>query len=68
VSHLIHGDPENGPSGYQNCACRDCFNLVVGYPGAFCDECIKAGCPDYQGQEGFSQECQKEDAYGEEQF
>jgi len=47
-------------SGYVYCACRDCMEIVVGEPGDFCCECIEAGCPDYQGVEGMSQECQKE--------
>mgnify|MGYP000014260040 CR=1 FL=1 len=51
-------------SGYRDCACRDCFELVIGPPGTFCDGCKAAGCPDYQGQPGMSQECQREDAYG----
>lgn len=50
-------------SGYQHCACRDCFDLAIGVPGAFCWACKEAGCPDYQGQEGMSQECQRDDAY-----
>jgi hypothetical protein len=32
----------------------------------YCDECIEAGCPDYQGVEGMSQECQREDIWEEE--
>lgn len=51
-------------NGYRQCACRDCFEIVIGEPGTFCDECVDAGCPDYQGVEGMSQECQREDAYG----
>ena len=60
---IKHGDPKLGESGYQDCACRDCFELVVAHPGAFCEGCIEAGCPDYQGQEGMSQECQAPHAY-----
>jgi len=53
-------------SGYTHCKCRDCFEIVVSdnqdHPD-FCDECRKAGCPDYQGVKGLSQECQRLDAY-----
>jgi len=55
---------DNQQSGYQHCACRDCFELIVGKPGDFCDGCEEAGCPDYQEVEGMSQECQRLDAYG----
>ncbi len=53
-------------SGYRDCACRDCFNVAIGHRGAFCDGCVNAGCPDYQGERGMSQECQRPDAYGGE--
>ena len=56
-------------SGYTHCKCRDCFEITVsndmGNPD-FCTECEEAGCPDYQGVEGMSQECQRPDAYGVE--
>ena len=49
--------------GYTACACRDCFEIAIGEPGeAFCSCCEDAGCPDYQGQPGMSQECQRPDA------
>lgn len=51
-------------SGYLHCACRDCFEITIGDPGEFCTECDEAGCPDYQGVSGLSQECQRPDAYG----
>jgi len=51
-------------SGYMYCTCRDCFELIVGEEGDYCDDCIEAGCPDYQGQKGMSQECQGKHAYG----
>lgn len=55
------------PSGMTGCKCRDCMELTVSddsdHPD-FCFECIDAGCPDYQGVEGMSQECQRPDAYG----
>jgi hypothetical protein len=51
--------------GYRYCQCRDCMELVVGEPGEYCYECIEAGCPDYQGKEGMSQECRAGDAYSE---
>ncbi len=51
-------------SGYGHCACRDCFEIVVGEEGDFCDDCIEAGCPDRQGVEGMTQECQSPTAYG----
>ena len=56
-------------SGYTHCQCRDCFEITVSDDQTkpdFCDDCTKAGCPDYQGVEGMSQECQRPDAYGDE--
>lgn len=51
------------PSGYTQCACRDCFEIVVSNDMAhpdFCEGCREAGCePD--------QECQRPDAYGVEE-
>ncbi len=52
-------------SGYMHCTCRDCFELLVGNEGDYCDGCQAAGCPDYQGVEGMNQECLRPDAYGE---
>jgi hypothetical protein len=51
-------------SGYRPCACRDCFEIAIGEPGAYCHECDDAGCPGYQGQPGMSQECQAPSTYG----
>lgn len=31
-------------SGYRPCACRDCMEIAIGEPGAFCIECEDAGC------------------------
>lgn len=32
-------------SGYVDCGCRDCFEgPIMGYPGDYCDGCVKAGC------------------------
>lgn len=56
-------------SGYTHCKCRDCFETVVSNDmdnPDFCSGCEEAGCPDYQGVEGMSQECQCDDAYGGE--
>lgn len=47
-------------SGYRPCACRDCMEIAI---GSYCHECEDAGCSDYQGVEGMSQECQSEHAY-----
>lgn len=58
-----HGVEFLGPSGYQTCFCRDCGELAVGWPGIFCHECVEAGCPDYQGQKGMSQECRAPHTY-----
>jgi hypothetical protein len=33
---------------------------------AYCSACVEAGCPDYQGVAGMSQECQAPGAYGED--
>ena len=55
-------------SGYTHCKCRDCFEIAISdddHP-AFCHECVTAGCPDYQGVKGMTQECQRPDAYGDE--
>ena len=53
-------------SGYTHCKCRDCMETAIGVIGeAFCDDCIHDGCPDYQGVEGMSQECQAIVAYEE---
>ena len=51
-------------SGYRWCACRDCFEIVIGTDSAYCDDCLEAGCPDYQGVDGMPQECQASGAYG----
>jgi hypothetical protein len=59
--------PSGGGSGYVQCACRDCMEIAISSGGkkrAFCSGCRDAGCPDYQGQPGMSQECQRPDAYG----
>jgi hypothetical protein len=54
-------------SGYTPCACRDCMEIAIGEPGeAYCHECESAGCPEYQGVEGMSQECQCEPELEEE--
>jgi len=35
----------DGPEvGYQSCACRDCMEIAIGIPGAFCNECEEADC------------------------
>ncbi len=47
-------------SGYTNCACRDCFELVVSADMRkpdLCAECDQAGCAHDAG------ECRREDAY-----
>ena len=44
--------------GYRHCACRDCFETIVGNPGDLCDGCDTAGC----GVDGG--ECSRPDAYG----
>jgi hypothetical protein len=54
-------------SGYVPCACRDCMETAIAdrsKPLAYCHECEAAGCPDYQGQPGMSQECRAPSAYG----
>lgn len=47
-------------SGYRYCQCRDCLELLIGNPGDYCEDCIEAGCPDYKGHPGMSQECQRQ--------
>ncbi|MEV0292580.1 hypothetical protein [Nocardia sp. NPDC050710] len=48
-----------GESGYQWCACRDCFDIVIA--GAdqptLCSDCQEAGCEIGEG------ECQRDDSY-----
>jgi hypothetical protein len=63
-------------SGYAHCRCRDCGETIIVSDGkrhragtnkpedAYCDGCLDSGCPDYQGVDGMSQECQRVDAYG----
>jgi hypothetical protein len=49
-------------SGFVDCMCRDCFDVAVAddiAKGAFCSDCIEAGCPKYQGVWGMTQECQR---------
>lgn len=48
-------------SGYQNCACRDCFEIYVGEPGELCHLCEDAGC-DAEGES----ECKGDHSYGGE--
>jgi hypothetical protein len=53
-------------SGYTTCACRDCFETVIGYAGAtYCDECITAGCYEKPGAPNV--ECDSPHAYGGEE-
>lgn len=47
-------------SGYTQCGCRDCFEIVVSDDMSspdFCDECTEAGCE-------HDSECSRDDAYG----
>jgi hypothetical protein len=46
-------------SGYQSCACRDCMEIAIGEEGAYCEDCLQAGCP-----ESLSGECEAPGAYG----
>jgi hypothetical protein len=48
------------PSGYKDCACRDCFDIAIGEDGeaALCNLCAEAGCEPNNG------ECERTDAYG----
>lgn len=62
-AHLL-ADLQPPESGYTNCACRDCMEIIVANNPArpeLCDDCNAAGCgdPDAQGWP----ECQREDAY-----
>lgn len=59
----------SGDSGYRACACRDCMEIAIGEGKrpAYCHACESAGCPDYQGMRGMSQECQVDNAYGEDE-
>lgn len=42
-------------SGYIHCACGGCFEIVIGEPGDYCDDCIKAQCGWYD-QHGMKHE------------
>jgi len=33
-----------GDGGYKPCACRDCFEIAIGYGAPLCHACKKAGC------------------------
>lgn len=54
-------------SGYMNCACRDCFEIVIGSGPTLCDECQDSGCTNHDNLPGFmtgyglGYECQRED-------
>ena len=41
-----HGDETQGPAGYRYCGCSTCFELTIGSPGVWCDDCIEADCGD----------------------
>ena len=62
-------ESEENPSGYVQCACRDCFEETIGTENGrgesqtLCDECEQAGCSS-DGDE----DCQREDAYGVDQL
>jgi hypothetical protein len=30
--------------GYQYCGCPGCFEITIGVPGEYCDDCKEAGC------------------------
>lgn len=54
-------------SGYQDCACRDCFDPAIGNGSpTLCGDCEKAGCEKYDA-EAFLRphhfDCQREDVY-----
>jgi hypothetical protein len=33
-----------GDGGYKPCACRDCFEIAIGYGRPMCSSCVEAGC------------------------
>lgn len=58
-------------SGYQDCACRDCFDIAIGDgEPTLCNDCKSAGCEAYpgypypRGSLSRSFYCQRADAYG----
>lgn len=58
------------PSGYTDCACRDCFEIVVSDDTDtpdLCSDCEEHGCEPYRGPGRVSHgwECKRPDAYGE---
>jgi hypothetical protein len=58
MSRPARGKARPAPvSGYRPCGCRDCFEIAIGLPGAFCWACREAGCPG-------DGECQAPGAYG----
>jgi hypothetical protein len=42
-----------GDGGYKDCACRDCFEIAIGWGRPMCNECQEAGC-------GPNRECSRE--------
>lgn len=49
--------PVQDHGGYKPCACRDCFEIAIGYGAPLCNDCEEAGCTG----EG---ECEAPGAYG----
>lgn len=38
---------ETVSAGYVHCACNECFEIIVGLPGDYCDDCLDCDCPDH---------------------
>jgi hypothetical protein len=69
-------DTRRVESGYRPCACRDCFEIAIGEPGALCHACVSAGCEacdcaDPEPRPGFRcphGECRSVSAYCDEEW
>lgn len=48
-------------SGYCDCMCPYCFEIYVGEPGGFCDDCLTSECTGHG-------ECLAPGAYGAEEI
>lgn len=55
---LSYDAADNVPTGYVDCACRDCMEIAIGPTGTMCSDCTGAGC------DAFYDECRRSDAYG----
>lgn len=43
--------------GYHECGCPACFEILIGVPGEFCDDCKDAGCDEERCVGQYQEEC-----------